>query len=344
MLLYLCSLSRIYAYGRPTGVNHHHHSRHKLRPPSRTHELASTSPLEISTNMTFNNVLAYQNLASSTMSLAPPQLDLSLDLKMRLQAYNLGHQSTGVPGESKHLKPISTSQGNTDIAQPFETASTPDVLPLNLDNLAYNPFRKMDQDERMLSWQSRAQGVVSTIISSTTLPTPSPPAEPLRYSKLLSPAEYLSFAAKHSDKMFASKEGISLKEVQVAITNAAHYKAAVDGISVLGVLLNFESGRLQHEVHRSYKDFATAINNRARLQLRTCGLTKPDMSKSCVPCKIRAPARGGKRACRKHAVCIVLDMLEVSQVNYQAEQSKQNDNDPTTLTNVNDVLKDQVSV
>ena len=210
--------------------------------------------------------------------------------------------------------------------------TTMQSLPLTTQNLCTVPFSTTGLTSRIVSWLGESQAALAIQPlpanpdnDSKTVEVPLPSA---RHSKEMCPQSYLDFAAKHNNEALASKEGITQTSVTSAIADAAHYVAAQDGRPVMSVYSDFENDRLRNDIHRSHRGYVTALNRRAAAHFRTCRITRPDMSKRSVPCKLQKSSCGRNRRCRSHAFCTLMQIEDASKAAYEAEQETVDSNAP----------------
>lgn len=273
------------------------------------------------------------------MGLALPPHDSSVNFQLLVQACAAEKRASEavVPGEYRNTKGVSQLKGSANKAIGLYSGVTARAL----TNV---PFSRLDSDERMLRWQNRSQEWVipKTVIvnpfeefrrsrlrearsarhSSHSSADHSTLSNATAYSKQMCPESYLDFAARHSDKALATKEGVSLEVVNEAIEDAAHYVAARDMRSVMAIFLEFERDRLRHNIHATHKDFVRIINHRARRHFRECGIEKIDLSRSSCPCTVWDKGRGHKRRCRKHDICALMHMQQLTKGKWEAEQAE----------------------
>lgn len=273
------------------------------------------------------------------MSVALPPADSCVNFQLLVQACAAEKRANEavVPGEYWNNKGVSELKASANRAIKRYSKLTE-------RNLSSVPFSRLDSDERMLNWQNRSQEWVipktvnvnpreefrrarlrearSLSNSSQTSTDDGKSTQTTAYSKLMCPQTYLEFAARHSSEALATKEGISEKAVNEAITDAAHWVASRDGRSVMEVFLEFERKRLRHSIHSSHKDFVKVINDRARRHFQECGIRKIDLSRSSCPCKVWGKGTAHKRRCRKHNLCTLMHMLELQKAEWEAEQAQ----------------------
>lgn len=272
------------------------------------------------------------------MGLALPPRDSCTNFQLLAQACaaeKRAHEAV-VPGEYRNTKGVSELKASANKA--IQRYSK-----LTARNLTNVPFSRLDSDERMLNWQNRSQEWViaknvnvnpaeeirrARLREARSIPSSTQPStdddkssQIAAFSKLMCPQTYLEFAARHSDKALATKEGISLEGVQEAITDAAHWVAARDMRSVMAVFLEFEHDRLRRNVHPSHKDFVIAINNRAKEHIKQCGIEKIDLSWSSCPCKVWGKSTAYKKRCRRHDICTLMHMLQATNDKWRAEKA-----------------------
>lgn len=192
------------------------------------------------------------------------------------------------------------------------------------------------KDAGIASWLSKSQEVVSseqckiansvktfspaTYVEAQVDAAQNPEGGPIQYSKRMHPQSYLDFAAKHDNAKLAEKEGLTAAEVRDAIADAAHYVSSRNCAPVIGVFEGFEKARLSNGVYSNHKQYAAAVNRRANSHFRACGITKPDLSRSSVPCMLREAANRGSARCRKHAYCSLMKMEAAVKAAFEAEQ------------------------
>ena len=258
------------------------------------------------------------------------------------------------PRETEHSSACKSLANATKII----TASTNSILagsrmsptlksmPLTINNLSTLPTWTMSELLAIESWLSKSQEVVlgTTKSANFYIKRSSPssysqaqaavaenPSADFRYSQLMHPMSYLDFAAKHNNSQLAEKECITTIGVSKAIDNAAHYIASRDGTPVISVFQDFEKSRLNNAVHTSHRQYVAAVNRRARSYYRACGISKPDLSKSGVPCKLQGPGIGYKSRCTNHPFCSIMKELDVAEAAWEAEEEEKAAESTTVL-------------